>query len=122
MIMKNDLIYLYCVTDRPPFPGQSIESHGLNFIQFKNYYMIIRYVPHSEFSEENLKRNLTDIHWLEIMAGEHTNVINKVMQYNRAIPFELGTIFDSEENLKKFITDHSETIIKNLIHVNGTEE
>ena len=84
--------------------------------------MIIRYVPQSEFSEDNLKRNLSDIHWLEIMAGEHLNVINKVMQYNTAIPFKLGTIFNSEENLKKFISDYSETIIKNLIHLNGIEE
>ena len=83
--------------------------------------MIIRYVPHSEFSEENLKINLSDIHWLEIMAGEHENVINKVMQYNTAIPFKLGTIFNSEENLKKFISDYSESVKEKFIQINGKE-
>jgi hypothetical protein len=107
--MKNDLIYLYCVTETTPFPGQSIESHGLKSIQFNNFYMIIRYVPHSEFSEENLKRNLHDHHWLDTMTREHVNVINKVMQYNTAIPFKFGTVFNNEENLKKFFSDYYES-------------
>lgn len=105
--MKNDLIYLYCITDSPPFPGQSIESHGLKSIKVGNLYTIIRYVKQSEFSEESLNRNLSDIHWVKTMGNEHQYIINKVMEHSYVIPFKLGTVFTSEENLKKFITETS---------------
>jgi len=105
--MKNDLIYLYCITDSPPFPGQSIESHGLKSIKIDNLYTIIRYVKHSEFSEESLNRNLSDIHWVKTMGNEHQYIIKKVMEHNYVIPFKLGTVFTSEESLKKFITETS---------------
>ena len=113
--MKNDLIYLYCVTDTLPFPGQSIESHGLRALQFKNFYMIIRYVPPSEFSEENLNRNLSDTHWLEIMADDHLKVVNKVKEYNSVVPFKFGTIFNSEESLKKFFADCSKSVTEQFL-------
>jgi hypothetical protein len=117
--MKNDLIYLYCVTDTLPFPGQSIESHGLESLEYNDFYFIVRYVPPSEFSEENINRNLSDMRWLEIMAAEHMKVVNKVKEYNSVIPFEFGTIFNSEENLKKFAAGHSRSLTANFIKVNG---
>lgn len=120
--MKNDLIYLYCVTDTLPFPGQSIESHGLKSIQFNDFYMVFRHVPHSEFSEVNLKLNLSDVHWRETMAFDHINVINKVMEHNTVLPFKLGTIFESDESLINFIKNHSGSVRENFINIDGKEE
>jgi hypothetical protein len=120
--MKNDLIYLYCVTDTLPFPGQSIESHGLESIEFNNFYMIVRHVPYSEFSEVNLKLNLSDVHWREAMAFDHINVIKKVMEYNTVIPFKLGTIFDNDESLRNYIKNRTGSVRENFIQIRGKEE
>jgi hypothetical protein len=120
--MKNDLIYVFCVTDTPPFPGQSIESHGLNSFTISNFYIVYKAVPESEFSEVNLKRNLSDIHWLETMAIEHINVINKIMLYSTVIPFKFGTIFNTEESLSKFFTDYADSIEENFLQIKGKEE
>lgn len=120
--MKNDLIYLYCVTDTLPFPGQSIESHGLKYIHFNDFYMVFRHVPYSEFSEVNLKLNLSDVHWRETMAFDHINVINKVMEQNTVLPFKLGTIFDNDESLRNFIKSHSGSVRENFNYISGKEE
>ena len=120
--MNNDLIYVYCISDKPLVPGQVTVTTGLKAVPFSNLYIIVKDVPYSEFSEENLKRNLSEIHWLESMAVEHVNVINGIMRHSTVVPFKFGTIFNNEENLLKFFTDYSDSIEENFIHLRGREE
>jgi hypothetical protein len=120
--MTNDLIYVYCLSNGSPEPGRDMELAGLKSLAVGDFYVIVKYVHESEFSEENFKRNLSDIQWLETNAREHVGIISALMEQNTVIPFKFGTIFHAEDSLKKFITDYSGSLIENFHHIKRKEE
>ncbi|MDP2339286.1 MAG: GvpL/GvpF family gas vesicle protein [Bacteroidota bacterium] len=120
--MATDLIYVYCLSNSPPVLHESMKLKGLKSLVFGDFHVVVKYVSEGEFSEENFKRNLSDIEWLEPNAREHIEVINLLMGQNTVIPFKFGTIFYTEDSLKKFITDYSGSLIENFNHIEGREE
>jgi hypothetical protein len=118
----NNLIYLFCITNTPPPPKNELESQGLVSLVFDEFYVIVKYVSDDEFSEENLKKNISDIKWLELNALEHVRVISQIMDHNTAIPFKFGTIYNSEEGLRKFVSDYSDSISENIQYIYEKEE
>lgn len=120
--MMNDLIYVYCVSDSPLGLVSNMDSIGVNTIMINNFFMIVKYVSESEFSEGNLKKNVSDIQWLETNAREHFKVISNIMEYCTVIPFKFGTIYNSLAGLKKFIADYSDSLIENFRHIEDKEE
>lgn len=120
--MTTDLIYVYCLLNTQPVLHETMELRGLKSIVIGDFQVIVKYVSSQEFSEENFKRNLSDIEWLENSAREHVEVISTLMDQNTAIPFKFGTIFNSEDSLRKFITDYSDSLLENFHHIEGKEE
>ena len=120
--MTDDLIYVYCISNSPFEPAPEMGPKGLKSCMFDNFYVIIKYVSESEFSEENLKKNLSDIQWVETNVREHIRVISMVMETGTVIPFKFGTIYNSNEGLKKFITAYSGSLTENFDNITGKEE
>jgi len=120
--MINELIYVYCISSSPPVLNQNIESQGLKSCMFNDFHVIVKYVSESEFSEENLKNNLSDLQWLDTNVREHIRVISMIMEQSTVIPFKFGTIYQSENSLKKFIEDYSDSLMENLLYVKCKEE
>ena len=120
--MKNDLIYVYCISDSPPALTRDMEPNVVKSLKIDKFYVIVKYVSESEFSEENFKKNLSDIQWVELNAREHIMVLSMIMESGTVIPFKFGTIYNSEASLKKFITDYSDSLIENLDNLAGKEE
>jgi hypothetical protein len=118
----DELIYCYCLCNSPPELGGDIEFENLKTLQFDDLYAIVKYVSESEYSEENFKRNLSDIQWLETNAREHIGVIKRIMEDNTVIPFKFGTIFKTGTSFKAFITDYSGSLSENFHHIKGMEE
>ena len=120
--MKNDLIYVYCISNNPPGLTRDMEPNVVKSLKIEKFYVIVKFVSKSEFSEENFKKNLSDIQWVELNAREHIMVIRMIMESGTVIPFKFGTIYNSEASLKKFITDYSGSLIENLDNLAGKEE
>jgi len=120
--MRNDLIYVYCLVSSPPELGAYQGVKTLKSVEADGLYAIVRDVSEDDFSEENFKRHLSDIQWLETNAREHVEVIQLIMEDNEAVPFKFGTIFQAETNLRKFITDYSVSLKENFHFVGGREE
>ncbi len=120
--MGTDLIYVYCITNSPLGKVGNIKSTGLKPIIFGDFNVISKYVSENEFSEENFKKNLSDIEWLETNAREHIRVIGEIMENCTVIPFNFGTIYNTKESLKKFVLDYSDSLIENFHHLQGKEE
>jgi hypothetical protein len=120
--MENNLIFVYCVSNSPFERNLTIEFKGLKTIMINNFHFPIKYVSEDEFSEENFKINLSNIQWMETHAKEHTDVISMSMENNTVIPFKFGTIFLSEDSLKKFVTDYSVSFNENFTQIKGKEE
>jgi hypothetical protein len=120
--MENNLIYVYCVSDSPFEFEVSEDILGLRTMVFNNFYLIVKNVSENEYSEENIKRNLSNIKWVETNARDHMDVIIRNMENNTVIPFKFGTIYHSEESLKKFINDYSESFAENFQNIKDKEE
>ena len=120
--MKNDLIYVYCISNNAPGLTLDMEPNVVKSLKIEKFYVIVKFVSKSEFSEENFKKNLSDIQWVELNAREHIVVIRMIMESGTVIPFKFGTIYNSEASLKKFITDYSDSLIENFDNLAGKEE
>ena len=120
--MNNELIYVYCISDSPPGIARNFKFKDLKSLKFDDYCVFVKYVTASEFSEDNFKRNLNDIQWVETNAREHMNVIGMIMEYTTVIPFKFGTIYNTKAGLQLFITDFSVSLTENFNHIRGKEE
>ncbi len=120
--MDSDFIYVYCILDhRPLLEDQSLAS-SFEVLPVKEYYAAIKHVSSNEFSEESLKKNFADPEWIETHTRNHVEVISSLMVNQAVLPFKFGTVFKSEENLEKFIEEHSSYIKDHLRALEGKEE
>jgi len=120
--MENELIYVYCISDSPLEITRNMKAKDLKSLKFDDFYVIVKYVPENEFSEDNFKTNLSDIQWVETSAREHIRVIIMVMEYTTVIPFKFGTIYNTKAGLQKFIDDYSVSLTENFNYIRGKEE
>lgn len=119
----QELIYLYCVSAVKPgsrkFDGIDIEIYP---VSFQDIYAVVSKVSQEEFSETNLKKNLADVEWLEEKALQHEKVIEEIMKDATVIPFKFGTIFQSDENVEKMLTDNAEKFKEVISNLEGKQE
>ena len=120
--MEKSLIYVYCILESPAKSSKTIEFNGLNSMMIDDFQIVFKSVCLNEFSEENFKRNLSDLLWVETNAREHVEVIKWLMEENSVIPFKFGTIYYSENTLRKFIEDYSDSLKENFSEISGKEE
>ena len=106
-VVKKDLIYLYCITDKVP-KLKEIENLADDpyFIYRQGLYAVVNKVKESEFAEENLKRNLADLEWIKVRAMTHEKAIEGIMKNTCVIPFKFATLFNTEDNLKAMFSKH----------------
>ena len=120
--MENDLIYVYCISLTPVGTIHNMEFPELKTIVFDDFHIFVKYVNENDFSEDNLKKHLSDIEWLETNARDHIRIISMIMECDDVIPFKFGTIFNTIAGLHKFIADYYESLIENFNYIKGKEE
>lgn len=122
-VAEKTLIYLYCVTNKAP-RLQEVErlAQELYFVHHQDLYAIVSKVTESEFSEENLKKNLANLEWIKTKANIHEKIIEGIMKDVCVVPFKFGTIFNSKSNLKTMLEGHGEELKMNLNNLEGKEE
>lgn len=120
--MNNGLIYIYCLSDSPLELSQFTDYADLKCFECGGFYAAGKYVTVDDYSEDNLKQNVSDVVWIEKNAREHIAVISKVMERYNIIPFKFGTIFSTEEKLNIFISDYSASLTENLKKCEEHEE
>jgi len=118
----NDLIYVYCISDKRLENIRDFDLKTVENIQVGDFFAIIKRVSAAEFSEVNFKANLSNAEWLEKNAREHILVISRIMEAGPLIPFRFGTIYYSREGLEKFVTDFSISLTDNFNYIRGKEE
>jgi len=118
----NDLISIYCISNSSPDFFGKLELDKLQCVVYDSFYVSIKYVPESEFSDVNFKSSMSDIQWMESHVQEHSEIIHLLMKQQTIIPFRFGTIFHNEDSLKCFIDGYSCSISDNLRFIEGKEE
>lgn len=120
--MTDELIYVYCMTEKPPVLEGHNEFRELKSLVAGNFYVVTKFVSNSEFSESNLKKNLADLKWLDANAREHISIISRIMQQCDVIPFKFGTIYHSTKSIRQFVSDYSNSIVQNFDKIRDREE
>lgn len=123
MQAQKNLIYLYCVTKTKPSQS-NFKNTGVKIypIYFQGTYAIVSKVSPDEFSMDNLKKNLTNMDWVEKRIRQHENVIEEIMKEITVLPFKFGTIFQSEENVEKLLKEQNAEFKKMIASIHGKEE
>jgi len=121
--MEKELIYLYCVTKAKP-PRSNLEEIGVKIypIYFQGIYAIVSKVSPDEFSEDNLKKKLADMEWVEKKVLQHEKVIEEIMKDATVIPFKFGTVFQTEENVEKLLRERGLEFKSIILDLEGKEE
>ena len=123
MIVAKELLYLYCVTKDKPSTCD-FRDLGINVqpIYFQGTYALVSSVSPDDFSEDNLKKHLTDMSWVEKNIRLHEKVIEEIMKDQAVLPFKFGTIFESEANVEKLLKVNNIEFKAVLDHLAGKEE
>lgn len=123
MSEEKELIYLYCITKSKPICNDFKDTGvKLSVIYFQGICAIVSDVSSDEFSEDNFKKGLNDMNWLERKVRQHENVIERIIQDTTVLPFKFGTIFDTEENVLQLLKTHGVEFKKTIEELNGKEE
>lgn len=119
----EDLIYLYCITNKIPRINDVKDlADKLYFIYHQGLYALVSRVSKSEFSKENLKKNLTDLEWIKLKAKIHEEIIEGIMRYACVVPFKLATLFNTDDSLRGMLERHMEVLKENLENLEDKEE
>lgn len=101
--------YVYGITAKNAL--RQIEEPGLKeegkiyFVSYKDIKAVVSKVPLSEFGQEILKAKVKDTKWLELKMKAHERVNERIMLTQTVIPLKFGTIFQTEENLRKMLEE-----------------
>jgi hypothetical protein len=117
-----DLIYVYCITRVTPIAGQIAEAAELIYFSIDSFTVIGKYVSSDEFSVENFKNNSADSNWKDSNILKHMNLINSIMEYTEVLPFRFGTVFNTQNNLERFIRANSGLLSENFKMFEGLRE
>ncbi len=119
---QNKLIYLYCFTKKVPSILNPEFQQDLVFMEIEGLYAAVRYVSESEYSEENIKKNISDVEWLDANVREHLRSITIIMQTETVIPFNFGTIYKSEKSLREFASQYAYDFRESFLYLENREE
>lgn len=119
---KNGLIYIYCITSEKPLITSLWHKEGIFSFEVDTLYVTMKYVSESDYSEINIKKNLSNEAWLDRNVRKHLQVIGDIMQMHTVIPFNFGTLYKSEESLRDFVRSYSADFVEVLLHLRNKEE
>ncbi|MBU4312765.1 MAG: GvpL/GvpF family gas vesicle protein [Candidatus Omnitrophica bacterium] len=120
---KKELIYLYCITKTKPCRS-NLEEIGVRAypVYFQGTHAVVSKVSPDEFSEDNLKKKLADMTWVEKKILQHEKVIEEIMKDATVIPFKFGTVFQTEENVEGLLREHGLEFKSIISELEGKEE
>lgn len=120
---QKNLVYLYCVTTTKPTQS-AFDDMGVKIypLYFQGTYAVVSKVSPDEFSEDNLKKNLANMEWVEKRVRQHEKIIEEIMKDTTVLPFKFGTIFQSEENVEKLLKEQNAEFKKIITSLDDKEE
>jgi len=119
----KDLIYLYCITKVKPHYAD-LQKTGIKVysIYSQGIYAIVSKVSASKFGEDNLKKKLTDMSWVERNVRQHEDLVEAIMGETTVLPFKFASIFRTEKNVEKLLKENNAEFKKIITDLEGTDE
>ncbi len=99
-----------------------VDGERANAIGFGRLSLIVRYVPHDEWSGEALERRREDERWFLGQAALHERVLERAMMRGPVIPAEMLVIFPRLEDLEDHARANYDRWRRLLSRLAGKEE
>lgn len=118
----SEFLYLYCITETMPLFRPEVAVCDIQVIEGNGLYAVVGRVSSCEFSEENLKKNLYDVKWVESKVLQQHKIVQETMANCTVIPFKFATIFKTTEKIKVMLEEHCGEFREILEELKGREE
>jgi hypothetical protein len=122
---RDRVLYFYGITESRPAssiqqPG--IDSHtNIQAIDCEGLTCWISRVSATEF-EKDLAQNMENLDWLATASVAHQRAISAIAREVEILPARFGTVFRSDESLRKHIRAHTREIKRDLERIKGADE
>jgi hypothetical protein len=119
------VLYFYGITESRPAnsiqqPGIDLQSH-IEGIDCEGLTCWIGRVSAVEF-EKDLAQNMENLDWLATASVAHQRAISAIAREAEILPARFGTVFRSEESLRKHIRAHTREIKQDLERIKDADE
>jgi hypothetical protein len=122
---RDSVLYFYGITESRPAnsiqqPGVDLQSK-IEAIDCEGLYCWISRVSSGEF-EKDLVANMENLDWLATASVAHQRAISAIAREVEILPARFGTVFRSEESLRKHIHVRKREITRDLKRIKGADE
>ena len=120
--------YLYGVVAAAHAParldvGISIDpGHGVELLTEGPLAALASRVSLEEFDEASLPERLNDPAWLERKIRAHEQVLERALAAASVVPFRFCTVYRSETDVRRFLSERGDDLAAALRHVDGRVE
>ena len=104
------------------WPAAVDSRHGVERIEHASLTALVSRVPLSEFDERPLQERLNDLEWLERAIRAHESVVEQALASGPVVPFRFCTIYRTEAELRKFLTEREQDLTELLRRLEGRFE
>ena len=125
---QGDVFWMYCVV---PSEGaaelaaclEGIEHGGsVEAVVDGHLAALVSRVPLAKYGDDQLRRNLEDIAWLERTARAHEAVQDGAMRLGPLVPLRMCTIYRDLHGVRRVLADQAELFTENLATVTDCAE
>ncbi len=128
--LDNDqLIYVYAFITEKQASTDNLEKitgidpkNNVEFFTSEGLTAVICKVQSEDFAEENFKKNVEDMKWLQQRAYHHHELMNSLHDKFTILPLKFGTIFENDERLTNMMNEYNDQMKQILTDVDGKEE
>jgi hypothetical protein len=113
-------LYTYAVVDSASVAD--LARDGLRLIPGGRIAAVVEDVEVEEFEGDRLERNLADREWLERMVRHHESIIEGLLDGRAVVPMRFGSIFSTEDGLRRMLEESSADFAAMLDRVRGRHE
>ncbi|MGK5631011.1 GvpL/GvpF family gas vesicle protein [Streptomyces sp. URMC 123] len=124
--MTEPLHYVYAVTPaadcRLPAGLTGVGGAPVHTVPDEELAAVVSPVPAEEFEEAPLRRHLEDMHWLEVTARCHQQVVDAVAASACALPLRLATVCRGDEGVRRMLADGRRRFREAIELLDGRDE
>ena len=122
---SGDVLWMYCVlrAEGVSAPeGAGVAGSAVEVVEQDGLAALVSRVPLAEFGEEQLRRNLNELAWLERVARAHEAVLERALAGATIAPLRLCTIYQGPARVRTMLDAARARFLAVLDVLDGREE
>jgi hypothetical protein len=126
-LVDGDAYWVYCVIGaadaaRVPAGAAGLDGAPLEVIAYGELAAVVSSIALAEYNDEQLRRNLEDLAWVERVARAHEATLEAVMATTTIVPLRLCTICLTRERVGELLAEQAAALGAALDRLRGHTE